>query len=190
MAFNHPLASSSACCASSSCSQEMRDRNLVQERDVDHSPVGIDSVDHCCSADDSGRVDPCGQLTRDVPSFDEDPNEEKQNIKTAKGYCKLEKTRLKEVCCAAEDERYPSEEPKGCCEVGCSNREGSCGATCDGPPNNEEDLTGDDCCKDNTRNPTSCCDLGFLKQHDNEDGVCCDGKWSTNFYHYTTNSIH
>lgn len=178
MALNYPPASSSACCDSSSCSPETRDRNVVQEREVDHSPVGTDCVDYCCGADDSDRVDPCGQLTRDVSPIEDDQNEEKQNIKTAKGYDEVEESKLKGVCCAAADEKDPSEEPRGCCEVDSSNRDGCCGSTCDGPPNNEEVVTGNSCCKDDTKNPTSCCDLGFLKQHENEDGVCCDGKWS------------
>lgn len=153
-------------------SQEIRDRHLVYERETDHSHVGFDSKDNCCSMDDPKRVDPYCQTTRDVPSIDEKWKQENQNAEV-----EVEEPKQKENSCAVEGDKYPSEEPKACCGLNDSDKEGCCGATGDGPLN-EEYLAGDNCCEDNNTHITSCCDLGFLKQHENQDGACCDGKWS------------
>lgn len=173
MALNPPPTSSSTCCDAYLCSQRMRD---LQEQEIDHSYEKVSSADHCCSANDSEGVDPCCQSTSDVPSIDQGPKQENPNTKAAKGCCEAEESKHKEDRLAVEDDKYHGEERKSCCGVDGSNRESCCEAPRDDLPSNDDDLKGDNCCEDHTTQRTSCCDLGYLKQLEKEDGVCCDGK--------------
>ena len=151
----------------------MRD---LQEQEINDSYERFGLVDRCSSANDSERVDSCCQSSSDVPSIDQGPNQEMPNIQAAEGCCEVEKSNHKKGRLAVENDEYRGEKRKRCCVLNGLNRKSCCEATRDDPPSNDDDLQGDDCCEDDTTQRKSCCDLGFLKQHENEEGACCDGK--------------
>ncbi|MCJ1465818.1 hypothetical protein MMC07_004437 [Pseudocyphellaria aurata] len=141
-------AGSSACCGSTSCSQRTSDPGLVREEEIDRS----------------------------YASDSELGNKEESNDKAAGGCCKVEESKQKEDCHAADDDEHPCEEPKPCCGADGSNREGCFVEAENHPLNTDKALKHDNCCEDGSKEPQVCCDLDLLKPQTKNNGACCDGK--------------
>lgn len=150
------LAGSSTCCGSSPRSQGA---------EIEHS-----------YASDSERMDPCCQTSSHVLSVYEDGIQENPNNNAAEGCCGVEESKQKEDCCAAEDEESPCEEPRPCCGVDRSNREGCLVAAENYPLGKDKALKRDNYSEGDSKEPRLCCDLECSKPRTEKDGACCNGK--------------